>query len=347
MLESNRASLRVMESLVNSTKFKQLVGEDKIVKTKFNSISDRICNINHDYFEALFQYVFIKFNKELGELKSVSKADSTITGIPRKLLDWGMIAGGTLKSPSTKSNIKYSMIMKGSLPCGVKVFSTQTYLSEDIALVEAVLDNTHSDNSIVVIDRGVSSRRGMDKFTDNSKMFIVSARKVRQLEESKIIKQPKFKAPKESTVRILTDRVGKLMDKDHVYTKNEFRLIEGEIKETGEPIYWITNVLDLSPYEVASIYKQRWEIEVFFKFIKQNLNFKHFVSRSENGVKVMLYMTLITAILLIVYKKKNKISSYKIAKLKFEIELDNELTKEIVIFCGGDPAKAPHLFNSS
>ena len=148
-------------------------------------------------------------------------------------------------------------------------------------------------------------------------------------------------------MKILTDRVGKLKDKDHLFTKNEFRLIEGEIKETGEPIYWITNVLDLSPYEIAAIYKQRWEIEVFFKFIKQNLNFKHFVSRSENGIKVMLYMTLIAAILLIVYKKKNKISSFKIAKLNFEIELDNELTKEIVILCGGDPAKAPHLFNSS
>ncbi len=344
MLESNKASLRIMEGIVNSPKFKQLVGEEKNIKTKYNSIRDRICNINADYFEALFEYVFVKFNKELGELKAITKVDSTMTSIPRNLLDWGMLTGN---KTSTISNIKYSISMKGSLPSGVKIFSKQSYLSEDIALVEAVLDNSHTDDSIVVIDRGVSSRRGMDKFADQQIIFVVRSRKIFQFLENKSIKLRKTRAPKHSTVKILNDRVGKLQDQHHRFTKNDFRVIEGVIKETNEPIYWITNVLDLSPYEIASIYKQRWEIEVFFKFIKQNLNFKHFVSRSENGIKVMLYMTLITAILIIVYKKKNKISSFKIAKHRFEIELDTELTKEIVILCGGDPAKAPHIFNSS
>ena len=57
----------------------------------------------------------------------------------------------------------------------------------------------------------------------------------------------------------------------------------------------------------------------------------------------MLYMTMIVATLIIVYKKLNKIKSYKIAKLKFEIELDNEAIKQIVIMCGGNPDRASHL----
>jgi hypothetical protein len=61
----------------------------------------------------------------------------------------------------------------------------------------------------------------------------------------------------------------------------------------------------------------------------------------------MLYMTMITAILILVFKKLNKIDGYKIAKLKFEIQLDNLLIKEIVLLCGGDPAKASHLWNTS
>jgi hypothetical protein len=71
------------------------------------------------------------------------------------------------------------------------------------------------------------------------------------------------------------------------------------------------------------------------------------VSRDENGIKVMIHMTMILATLIIAYRKINKIGSFKIAKLKFELELDNEITKQIVILCGGDPAKAPHLFNSA
>ena len=53
---------------------------------------------------------------------------------------------------------------------------------------------------------------------------------------------------------------------------------------------------------------------------------------------------MILAMLIIVYKKKNDVKSFKIAKLKFSIELENEIIKEIVLLCGGDPEKAIHLF---
>ena len=58
-------------------------------------------------------------------------------------------------------------------------------------------------------------------------------------------------------------------------------------------------------------------------------------------------MTMILAILILVYKKLNKISGYKIAKLKFEIDLDNTIMKEIVLLCGGNLVKAAHLWNST
>ncbi len=73
---------------------------------------------------------------------------------------------------------------------------------------------------------------------------------------------------------------------------------------------------------------------MFFKFIKQHLSFSHLVSRNTNGIKVMLYMTLISAILLAVYKKLN---GYKIPKLKLPQELEVLLIKDIVSRCGGDP----------
>jgi len=73
------------------------------------------------------------------------------------------------------------------------------------------------------------------------------------------------------------------------------------------------------------IVRQPGNIEVFFRFIKQELNASHFLSVSENGIKVMLYMTLIASMLLLLYKKLNDLG-YKTAKWRF--------TKE----CGGDPA---------
>jgi len=68
---------------------------------------------------------------------------------------------------------------------------------------------------------------------------------------------------------------------------------------------------------------------------------------SLDGIKVMIHMTMILAILILAYKKLNKIRGYKIAKLKFEIDLDNSIIKEIVLLCGGNPDLAKHLWNTT
>ena len=80
---------------------------------------------------------------------------------------------------------------------------------------------------------------------------------------------------------------------------------------------------------------------------KQELNLSHLVSRTDNGIRVMVYMTLILAILIIAYKKMNKLTGYKIPKLKFANELEADIIKEIVILCVGQPSKMKHLFNDS
>ena len=56
---------------------------------------------------------------------------------------------------------------------------------------------------------------------------------------------------------------------------------------------------------------------MFFRFLKQEMNLTHFVSNNVNAIQVMIYCTLITAMLILVYKKQNGITSYKIAKILF------------------------------
>ncbi len=100
---------------------------------------------------------------------------------------------------------------------------------------------------------------------------------------------------------------------------------------------FITNNENLSAPEISTLYKRRWDIEVFFKFLKQELNFSHLINRSENGIKVMLYTTLIASILLLVYKKTNGLKGYKIMKQRFVQEIEKYLVKDFVIMCGGNP----------
>ena len=77
MLSPNKISLRVMETMLQSSQFKAFCHHQQQPESRFTSIRDRICTIQASYFERLFQDVFSVYNKELKEEKALSKADST------------------------------------------------------------------------------------------------------------------------------------------------------------------------------------------------------------------------------------------------------------------------------
>jgi IS4 transposase len=85
------------------------------------------------------------------------------------------------------------------------------------------------------------------------------------------------------------------------------------------------------------MYRRRWDIEVFFRFIKQELSFKHFVSTSVNGIMIMLYVTLMLAMLVLMYKKANELG-YKTAKRRFNMEVEEVYLALIIQLSGGDPS---------
>ena len=117
-----------------------------------------------------------------------------------------------------------------------------------------------------------------------------------------------------------------------------FRVIRFKPAKTEEDILLITNIVNLPANTIAEMYKQRWDIEVFFRFLKQELNFSHFLSLNENGIQVIMYMTMITAMLIMIYKKENAIG-YKTAVRRMGIELETLVMAIAVVQSGGDLKK--------
>lgn len=339
MLNSERLSLRVMETYLQSAQFKSFTNYD-ILEGKYNSIRDRICTINAGYFEKLFESIFSIFNRQLKEEKSITKTDSTYVALATRLFSEGIKTGD-----KDRRFVKYTVNLKGSFPSSVKVFTAQTYVSEDVALSEVINQSEDLSGNVVVFDRGIQSRKSFDSFTDSNKWFITRSKLDISYKTVQSLKIPS--KPSGSTVTIISDQVVKLSNSYKKPSDHLYRVIHAVIDVDSKPICFVSNLLNEDPYQLAAWYKQRWEIEVFFKFIKQHLNVNHLVSGDENGIKVMIYMTMILAILIIAYKKLNGLKGYKIPKLKFELELDQEIIKEIVLLCGGDPSKAPHVFSSA
>lgn len=104
-----------------------------------------------------------------------------------------------------------------------------------------------------------------------------------------------------SDTNILSDRIGLLPQRNARTRRRPFVDPVREIAvriQTGKTIRLITNDLDAPAEQIADLYKQRWQIELFFKWIKQNLKIRHFLGTSENAVRIQVFIALIAYILL-------------------------------------------------
>ena len=107
--------------------------------------------------------------------------------------------------------------------------------------------------------------------------------------------------PEDKDQDILKDEIIMLLSPKAVKTtinKHQLRLIKVYKPDENKVIEIITNNLEWSARTIADLYKKRWDIELFFKAIKQNLQVKTFVGTSENAVKSQIYVALITYLLL-------------------------------------------------
>jgi IS4 transposase len=100
---------------------------------------------------------------------------------------------------------------------------------------------------------------------------------------------------------ILSDRVGRLPERQASRRQNPFQAKVREVRvriETGTVLRILSNDLKASARDIADLYKRRWAIELFFRWVKQTLKIRHFVGNSENAVRIQIAVALIAFVLL-------------------------------------------------
>lgn len=109
---------------------------------------------------------------------------------------------------------------------------------------------------------------------------------------------------------ILSDRTGYLPKRLAASRKNPMSKLVREVRvviETGKVLRIFTNDLNASAQEIADLYKRRWAIELFFRWVKQTLKIGHFFGTSENAVRIQIVVALIAFVLLRLTHDANKI----------------------------------------
>ena len=334
LLDSKRSSLRTLEQSFKTNKFKVLFKIDPLQQIKYNSISDRLSTMNVDFFKEVYEMLYSLLSKYYNDSDLLSynivRVDSTMVSEAANKLEKGMIIGNQSDKKSTK--VKYTFSMTNLFPSSAEIFTEQRQLDEDITIPHVIKNYIDKrENNVFVFDRGVKSRKVYNEL-DGELRFVtrITPGALYELVES-------FTLDKNLVVGnliIKSDDKVILFDKRH-NRSNPFRLIQTE-DEKGKALWFVTNLFEDKVDTIVAIYKKRWDIEVFFRFLKQELNFKHIFSTKVNGLKIMLYMTMIVSMLILVYKKANNLG-YKLAMFQLFYQLDDIYGEMLVERLGGDP----------
>lgn len=211
--------------------------------------------------------------------------DSTTISCSINLMGWAL-------GKYSKGAVKMHTIidLRGSIPVFIRITDGRWHDSNVLDLLEVV------PNAIYMMDKAYINFKALARIDTEGAFFVTRAKDNMKYEivSSNFNFDPKCGVTGDHLIRLTGYKSSKLYPK-------ELRLVEFCDLESGEQLSFITNVtdcLELNGLEIANLYRHRWDVESFFKLIKQNLTVKHLLGCSENAVKTHLWIAVIAYLLL-------------------------------------------------
>lgn len=176
-----------------------------------------------------------------------------------------------------------------------------------------------------VFDRGYVDYERLYKIARLQAYFVVRAK-------SNLKFRRMYSKKTDKSTGVLCDQLGKLtgfyVSKDY---PDKLRRVKFHDQETGRTFVFLTNNNELSALDIALLYKNRWQVELFFKWIKQHLKIKSFWGTSENAVRIQIYTAIISYCLVAIVGHDLKIdrSTYEILQVLGISLLDKTPVKEL------------------
>jgi hypothetical protein len=277
--------LRANENLQNALALQEISG---------SQLSRKLNDIPTEFPQALFLRLVAEVNQQTvgdnGISKQIGKlgiVDSSALHLPFSIGSWARLSS---HDSSVKMHLRLIVASPGTVYPDHMIPTTRNYDDREIALEMVTdLDVTY------VMDRGYVKYATMDTWVLNNTRFVM---RVNNTHITTIIEEREI--PKGTRIR--RDAIVKL-GKGHNAMRENVRLIEFE-DEKGRFYRVITTRYDLSAEEVANIYRHRWLIELFFKWMKQHLRLVKLFSYKPQAVWNQMFMVLIGYLLVLKLRKK-------------------------------------------
>tara|TARA_R110002167_G_scaffold2160_1_gene10770 strand:+ start:277 stop:1425 length:1149 start_codon:yes stop_codon:yes gene_type:complete len=278
---SNRQSLRDLVDSFNSKRSCHYHLATDVVRK--SSLADANKTRPSAIYSEVFFYLLEKVRGALPKesaTEMVRLIDATVINLNLKQFEWA-------KFRSTKSGIKLHTVYDPNAEVPVYFEMTHAKISDCKALSSLPI----LSGMTYVFDRAYDDYKWYHNITQMGSKFVGRMKSTARYE---VIRKNSIK-----NERILSDEVIKLSSKQaQKDCPVELRRITFTREEDNKVLVFITNDHTRSAIEIAGLYKQRWQIELFFKWIKQNLKIKKFIGRSENAVKIQVLVAMIAYLLL-------------------------------------------------
>lgn len=294
---TGRESLRDIESCLRAFK-------DKLYHSGISSNISRStladANENRDWMIYQdFGYILIDEarrlykNEELStRLKATTYAlDSTTIDLCMELFPWA-------KFRKTKSAVKMHTLLdlRGNIPSFIGITDGKTH---DVNFLDELPKEA---GAFYIMDRAYNDYERLCQFEEEKAYFVVRAK-------SNTKYRRKFSRPVNKVSGVRSDQTIALTGvKTSKAYPHDLRRVYFYDEENKRKLVFFTNNFKLAPITIAKLYKSRWQVELFFKWVKQHLRIKSFYGTSENAVKTQVWIALSSYLIVAIAKHRLKLT---------------------------------------
>jgi hypothetical protein len=237
--------------------------------------------------QARVLYAHEPLAAELAE--TVYALDSTTIDLCLKLFPWARFR-------QRKGAVKLHTLLdlRGSIPTFIAISNGK---QADVRVLD---DLVLEAGAFYVMDRGYVDFQRLYNFVLANAFFVT--REKRNMQFNRLESRPV-----EAGTGVRSDQIVWLRNSQSIKRyPDKLRRIHYFDEETGKHLVFLTNNFDLPATVIAALYKSRWQVELFFKWVKQHLRIKHFYGNSDNAVKTQIWIAVCVYVLVAIVKKSIK-----------------------------------------
>jgi hypothetical protein len=223
---------------------------------------------------------------------AVYALDATTIDLCLTLCPWALFR-------STKSGIKLHTLLdlRGNIPSFLNITPARIH---DVNMLDQL---PMEPGAFYIMDRGYLDFARLHKFTNNFSFFVIRAKS--NLQFARV-----YSMPVDRETGLICDQHIRLTGQNSACSYPDMlRRIKFNHPETGKRLVFLTNNFSLPALTITELYRLRWQVELFFKLIKQNLKIKTFYGNSENAVRTQIWTAICAFLLVAIAKNKHGIKT--------------------------------------